>query len=182
MQVVWSAPEDHGEPIDKYELAVGGAPPVELGGTRLQYIVTPLLPASTRNFTLRAHNAIGWGNYSKLAELITESTVPSAPGAPVYKIDYETKSVVLNWTAALPHGYAIHDYEIEGLDSYLPRTSLGASGLSFVFHYTDETRDYHFRVRARSAHPDEYGPWSPYTVSSQARSHRARCDPTRPRS
>ena len=75
-------------------------------------------------------------------------------------VDIFAQTISLNWTAALPHGHPILNYQISGADgtSYLPATELGPSATVFTFPYTDVGIPYAFRVRANNTLG--YGEWS----------------------
>ena len=66
IQVVWAPPDEHGVPIDGYELDVNGDI-VSLGADIRQYVLGGILPATTHSFSLRAHNAYGWSAWSPKA-------------------------------------------------------------------------------------------------------------------
>lgn len=80
--IQWSAPTDNGRPIDEYEIMVigdGELQPIYFNTTNLIEILQPLQSSTNYNISVRAHNAIGWGNYSDIVSQETNYPPPTPP-------------------------------------------------------------------------------------------------------
>ena len=164
IQVVWAPPDEHGVPIDGYELDVNGDI-VSLGADVRQYVLGGILPATTHEFSLRAHNAYGWSAWSPKSEYTTDKTTPATPVPPKTEADIVARTISIEVIPPRPNGEPITRYEIEGKGpDYLNTTDLGLD-TTYVFDYTVE-RIYEFRARAENSLG--WSEWSDFAVVAGA--------------
>ena len=115
IDLAWTAPANHGGvPVDGYRIEVSedaGATwttrEANTGSTATAYAHTPLPGGVTRHYRVSAHNSVGFGPPSNVAN----ATTLAAPGAPVLTATAGDGQVTLNWTAPAPGSHPIGRFE-----------------------------------------------------------------------
>ena len=102
---------------------------------------------------VRAHNAVGWGNWSG-ATAFTTLTVPTAPGTPTFSSILPT-GITVNWTSPTNNGgSAITNYQLQydtNSTFTAPTTVDRGTNLSATLTTLVPGTLYYFRVRAQTA-------------------------------
>ncbi|MCW2655893.1 MAG: hypothetical protein JWR06_86, partial [Jatrophihabitans sp.] len=105
----WSTPPANGAPIDSYQVQwSGGSQSCPASPCR----ITGLVNGSSYGFTVRAHNAVGYGKPSpRLAPPAKPNTLPGAVGHITTSNPQDGRLTVL-WSAAQNQGSAILQYRV----------------------------------------------------------------------
>ncbi len=105
--ISWTAPANNGATIDSYEVFQNST---SIGTTTsLSMTKTGLQNGTEYTYTVKAHNAAGWGNASAGTKA-TPRTVPNVPGAP--SVSPGNGQVAISWAAPAANGAAITNYEV----------------------------------------------------------------------
>ncbi len=163
VKLTWLRPSSNGgAAINKYAVqrAVAGGPWKTISSpTTRSYTAGGLVNGTKYYFRIRAHNAAGWGPYSKVVNTVP-GTVPTAPPPPA--LQSGDGQITVSWLA--PSGYAG-----PAVDKYAVQQSLtGTSGWTTIGSPTTRSytagglvngTKYYFRIRAHNA--AGWGPYSP---------------------
>ncbi len=79
--VNWTAPAANGAPIDNYEIRIGEGTEQSIGNTT-GYTWSGLTNGEAVQFSVRAHNSAGWGDWSGPSPTVTPDIEPGRPAAP----------------------------------------------------------------------------------------------------
>ena len=72
----------------------------------------PLLPSSSYQYRVRAHNKVGWSDFGIISdEFITEYDKPEAPTLCIV-LGVKTRSMMVRWDKPLTNGAVIEAYEL----------------------------------------------------------------------
>ena len=157
--VTWTAPNDGGSAITRYDYRVGAAGSAQDVGnpdiSTTSVIILKLHNGTQYEFYIRAANVAGDGVWSA-ASTETPSTTPGAPiGLASLSADAE---VALSWSAPDDGGNTITSYDYSSDDGVSWKTT-GGTTLSYTVTQTSESTstalvngtEYTFRVRAVNA-------------------------------
>lgn len=147
--VNWSAPQANGAGIDDFAIRIGGAGDGQSVGTATGHTFSGLRNGAPVQFSVRAHNTAGWGEWSPLSEAVTPDIEPERPAAPTAQ--FADGALIVTWSPPPDNGgSAILGYDIQ--------IGGGASGVQPVGAVTQYRWDglqngteYTFQVRARNA-------------------------------
>ena len=140
----WTAPDDGGSDILRYEYQENGGDWTTTGGTGLEFIRSNLTNGTSYAFAVRAVNANGNGAPTASASAVP-ATIPDAPSGMAAAAG--TGSAVLSWTApSFTGGATITGYEYQQDGGSWTGTGSANPGYT-VTGLTDGVR-YVFRVRA----------------------------------
>ncbi len=161
----WTAPDDGGSPILRYEIVAFTPPEIITPSYRNEnvspttsYTVTGLTAATQYIFRIRAVNAIGKGNRGQFSTNGVTTAAAGKPGTPSSLTETVTgpSTVDLSWTAPDDGGSPILRYEIVAFtppeiitpsyrnENVSPTTSYTVTGLTAATQYI-------FRIRAVNA-------------------------------
>ncbi|MCW2815689.1 MAG: hypothetical protein JWN84_3144 [Nocardioides sp.] len=138
--LTWRAPEANGAPIDRYEVRGGGVRR-ECGGTTCE--VTGLVNGRDYRFEVRAHNAVGWSQWSPQSAVATPDARPGRVG-PIRLVKEGDEQLTLRWTPPTTQTSAIKEYVIvwqDGGEDTTTRPEYTATDL-------DNNRPHNFTVYA----------------------------------
>lgn len=126
-RLAWTPPRDNGLPVEYYQVDWDG------GSQRCAAspcVVTGLPNATPTRFTVKAHNAVGFGPSSAPSAAVTADEVPGAPQAPRVT-DPRDRAVTVAWDAAPSGGSAVTGYLVTwpGGRAETSSTSVTAAGL-----------------------------------------------------
>ena len=145
--VNWAAPPANGAPIDAYELAIAGGASQQLG-PQTGFTWNGLTNGQPVSFTVRAHNAAGWGPWSGPSPAVTPDIEPGRPAAP--SVQFADSALVVTWSPPANEGSAIvaYDLQIGGNAGAIQRV-----GNTTTFRWDGLTngQQYTFMVRAVNA-------------------------------
>lgn len=150
-----AAPASNGKPIDKYE--VSGGPSAVTTTAIGQVTIRGLTNGTAYTFTVRAHNADGWSEYSAPSASVTPYGTPQAvTGASISaNSQYAPADLRLSWDA-------LSDPDGTGGGAVTYQWSLNGGGWNST-HNTSATvsnqgvDNYSFRVRAVNDHSNKIG-------------------------
>lgn len=114
-RVTWGAPNNNGAAIDKYQLDFDQGiqperPEVPSGRT---YDVNNLTPNVRYGVQVRAHNSVGWGEWSSTAYFTTNARTPGPPGTPQF-LQVQRDSMRVSWSAPDDNGgLALNGYRLQ---------------------------------------------------------------------
>ncbi len=106
----WSAPPSNGAPIDDYELRVDGGESRSTG-TATAYTWSGLTNGTPVSFSVRAHNAAGWGPWSGSSPVVTPDIAPGRPASP--SVQFADGALVVSWSPPANEGSAITNYDVQ---------------------------------------------------------------------
>ncbi|WP_139977692.1 fibronectin type III domain-containing protein [Nocardioides litoris] len=136
----WRAPPANGAPIDRFQVR-GGGEVRECGSTRCE--VGGLVNGRDYRFEVRAHNAVGWSEWSPPSAVATPDARPDRVGTVVLAERGDT-FLKLSWAPPANQTSAIKQYVVswqDGGSAVTRRPEVTASGL-------DNNRAYTFTVYA----------------------------------
>ena len=107
--LTWRAPEANGAPVDRYELKGTGGARRECGGTTCE--VTGLTNGKDYTFQVRAHNAVGWSEWSPTSARVRPDAKPGRVG-PIQLVKEGDSTLQLSWTAPTTQTSDIRRYQI----------------------------------------------------------------------
>ena len=139
----WRAPEPNGAPIDRYELRGSHGAGRECGGTSCE--VTGLTNGDDYTFQVRAHNAVGWSDWSPASAVATPDKKPGRVG-PIRLLKAGDRSLRIAWTEPTTQTSDIRRYQISwpGGSTTSTRPEATITGL-------DNNRTYAFTIAAENA-------------------------------
>ena len=146
--LTWSAPDDGGSPITRYEYSTNdGSTWQTTGGTATSYTVTNLSNGTAYEFRVRAVNAVGAASQSNRA-----TATPAGPPERVTGLQASegNAQVTLSWTAPSAQGSAITRYDYSSNDGS-SWSSTGSTSTSHTVTGLNNEQEYTFRVRAVNA-------------------------------
>ena len=189
--VEWDFPPWDGVSTDYYMLHIfdgssngnssdGGALTGERNVTTksTRYTLLNLAPEHTYSFAVRAHNRLGWGEYSGFLSLTTANgTVPSRCAAPrlgkaIAGVS-DVVSIFVNWRAPTSIYYSLLGFELTVLNSTMGVVLVEEFGIRTTYLYRcgatprsacRPSSTYYFSVRARNT--KGYGDSSPFVALS----------------
>jgi large repetitive protein len=106
----WSAPPSNGAPIDDYELRIDGGESRSVG-TATAYTWNGLTNGTPVAFSVRAHNAAGWGPWSGSSPAVTPDIAPGRPAAP--SVQFADGALLVSWSPPANEGSAITNYDVQ---------------------------------------------------------------------
>jgi hypothetical protein len=136
----WREPAQNGSPIDRYEVRSGGISQA-CGGTTCE--VGGLENGRDYRFQVRAHNAVGWSEWSSQSAVATPDARPDRVG-PITLVEEGDGFVRIRWAPPANQTSRIKQYVVSwqnGGSTTTRRPELTASGL-------DNNRPYSFTVYA----------------------------------
>jgi hypothetical protein len=134
----WRAPAANGAPIDYYELRSNTGATVRCPSTSCD--VSGLTNGKSYTFTVRAHNAIGWSDFSARSRGATPDAVPGAVG-PIRLVKTFDGELTIAWSPPTTKTSPVREYRI----SFDGRTGI-ARGTEFNATGLDNKRTYRFTV------------------------------------
>ncbi|MET0144393.1 MAG: Ig-like domain-containing protein [Ilumatobacteraceae bacterium] len=143
----WAAPPANGAPIDAYEVAIGGGASQQIGN-QTGFTWTGLPNGQAVSFTVRAHNAAGWGPWSGASPAVTPDIEPGRPAAP--SVQFADGALLVTWSAPANEGSPItaYDLQIGGNAGAIQRVG---NTTSFRWEGLTNGQEYTFMVRAVNA-------------------------------
>lgn len=152
----WRAPAANGSPIDHYEVRANTGKVTRCGSTVCD--VTGLTNGEWYTFSTRAHNAVGWSEWSPPSARARPDAKPGAVG-PIQMTSRGDGTVSLAWTPPTTQTSAIEFYYVTwpGGSAKPTKPSLIVTGL-------DNNNPYEFKVQAKNAL--DYGPLQSATYQS----------------
>jgi hypothetical protein len=108
--ITWQAASPNGAPIDDYEIRVNGGGGQSIGNTT-SYTWDGLTNGEAVQFSVRAHNAAGWGEWSEPSAPVTPDIEPGRPSAPT--VTFDDGALIVNWTPPYNEGSAIQSYNLQ---------------------------------------------------------------------
>lgn len=139
----WRAPEANGAPIDRYELRGNGGITKQCGGTSCE--VTGLTNGKPYSFQVRAHNAVGWSDWSPQSRPATPDVKPGLVG-PIELLDEGDGKLTFRWTPPTTQTSEIVRYHVSypgGSNKTTSRPQITVGGL-------DNNITYAFTVAAEN--------------------------------
>lgn len=157
--VSFARPDDHGSPIDSFE--VKGVPGGAATCVGSPCTVDSLINGEEYTFQVRAHNGVGWSEWSPSSEPYTPDELPGTPPAPT--ADWDDHSAIVTWGAIPNDGSDIIDVSVSvsPADAAPIVFSGGEGGGSVTFPTLDNGTPYTFSIVARNKKGD-----SPRSASS----------------
>lgn len=110
----WAAPANNNSPIDAYQVDVNGSiRDYPAGAVGVNQQIGNLSNGTAYQFMVRAHNAIGWGEWSPLSAAATPYGTPSAPeNVRAQPNGYAPTSVDVTWGAPSNTGGGAVRYDV----------------------------------------------------------------------
>src|SRR5829696_2329942 len=106
--VTWSPAEGNGAGVDGYEIQGGGQTLATAGSTTATF--AGLANGVPVQFTVRAHNAAGWSEWSAPSPPVTPDVVPGRPASPT--VQFGNAQLVVTWSPPANEGSAITTYNL----------------------------------------------------------------------
>ncbi|GHG46749.1 ATPase AAA [Flavimobilis marinus] len=159
--LAWDAPAANGEPIDYYEVVRSpGGDVTRCASTTCT--IDDLQNDVEYSFTVRAHNAVGFGESSAPSPTYRPDAVPERPSAPTLK--FGDREIDATWPVPPSPGSPVSEYTVE----ISPAPSAGAASVTtssprHTFRGLTNGTAYTVRVRAHNRAPDP-SEWSPMSV------------------
>ncbi len=161
----WTAPDDNGESITRYELQrKAGGSYADVSTTILasatSYSDTGLTPGTEYTYRLRAVNSVGDGAWSNEPEETTDNAAPAAVDDLAAAADATNGAteIDLTWTAPAPHGATISGYRLErkvvGGDYEVASSTIAAGATSYSDTGLTPATAYTYRIRATNSEGD----------------------------
>ncbi len=140
----WRGPDANGAPIDRYEVrSVRGGVTQQCGGTTCE--VRGLTNGTAYSFQVRAHNRVGWSEWSTGSAQATPDRKPGLVG-PIRLVREGDRVLAIAWTRPTTQTSAIRRYLVSwpGGSKSSTRPSITITGL-------DNNKIYNFSVAAENA-------------------------------
>lgn len=157
--VNWSAPPANGAGIDNYEVRIGEGPGRAVGNVT-GFTFDGLTNGEAVQFSVRAENSAGWGDWSAPSPAVVPDVEPGRPAAP--SVQFADRALLVSWAPPANEGSAILNYDI--------RIGGGRSQVQRIGNVSDFRWDglengveYTFDVRAVNAKGE--GDWSTQSAS-----------------
>lgn len=135
----WQAPDANGAPIDYYEVRAVGGSTQRCASTTCQ--VSGLANGQTYRFQVRAHNAVGFSEWSGNSRTVTPDARPGLVGS-IQEIRNADKTLVIGWRE--PQGVATVDYYVVAYDGIRRQTT----SPQLIVTRLDNNKSYRFKVYA----------------------------------
>ena len=166
--VTWSPAEGNGAGVDAYEVQ-GGGQTISTGGSTTATFggLTNGVPVQ---FTVRAHNAAGWSEWSAPSPAVTPDVVPGRPAAPA--VQFGNGQLTVTWSPPANEGSAINNYNLE-IGGNAGEVRAVGNRTTYVWDGLQNGAEYTFRVQAVNQKGE--GEWS---ASSAAEHPLTTPDPT----
>ena len=135
VQLSWPTPANNGAPIDSYQVTYPGG---QQTCPASPCTITGLTNGNVYNFTVRAHNLVGWGQPSPASASARPNKIPDAVTGLTVS-DPQDGTLLLKWNAAVDIGTPVLHYDVSwtgGGEATADDTSLTATGLSNDTVYT----------------------------------------------
>lgn len=139
----WRRPEANGAPIDYYEVRSAGGGVQRCASTSCD--ITGLTNGRAHSFEVRAHNAVGWSDWSQRSAQATPDAKPGVVG-PVRLVRVDDGTVTLRWTAPTTKTSRIRRYFVTWPGGEARTTTTTA-----VLRGLDNNNRYVFAVQAENA-------------------------------
>ncbi|MEJ7832344.1 MAG: Ig-like domain-containing protein [Nocardioides sp.] len=126
----WRAPEANGAPIDRYELRGSGGVSKQCGGTSCE--VTGLTNGQPYSFQVRAHNAVGWSDWSPQSRAATPDIKPGQVG-PIELLNEADGKLTFRWSPPTTETSEIIRYHVSypgGSNKTTSRPQITVGGLN----------------------------------------------------
>ena len=139
VSLTWSEPDSNGAPIDYYEVRASGGPTRRCATTACE--VDGLTNGRGYTFQVRAHNSVGFSDWSGSSREVTPDAKPGLVG-PIRNTRIADRTLVIAWSA--PASDATVDYYVvayAGTSRKVSRTEATITGL-------DNNTKYQFKVYA----------------------------------
>lgn len=162
--VSWVAPVQNGAPIDQYQVRYGSEETAAFAGTTRTF---ELDYDKDYTFSVRAHNAAGWSEYSPVSRTVRLDVAPEAPAAPT--LAFGDRSLDVSWREPRSEGSPVRGYRVElsgGPTGTVP-VVVDVAGTSRRFDGLVNGAEYRVRVLALNSAAAE-GPWSDYSRETPA--------------
>ncbi|MEP6478786.1 MAG: Ig-like domain-containing protein [Rhodoglobus sp.] len=134
--VQWETPDTNGEPIDQYDIKMGGVTKT-VPGSQAQYVWAGLTNGQPYQFTVSAHNIMGMGDASPQSDIARPYGAPSAPTSVTATPSTDgSGNVSMSWSGADGNGRDISSFTwtvSPGGASGTVNVSGGVTGASATF-------------------------------------------------
>ncbi|WP_109508452.1 Ig-like domain-containing protein [Nocardioides speluncae] len=139
----WRAPAANGAPIDSYELKASDGTTRKCGSTSCDF--TGLTNGKPYSFQVRAHNAVGWSDWSGASAKATPDTRPGIVG-PIEQVRVGDRTVTFRWTKPTTEASAVKHYWV----SWAGSTAKKVRGTQYTATGLDNNKKYTFSVQAEN--------------------------------
>lgn len=139
----WRAPAANGSPIDSYELKASDGTTRKCGSTSCDF--GGLTNGKPYSFQVRAHNAVGWSEWSGASAKATPDTRPGIVG-PIEQVRVGDRTITFRWTAPTTEASAVKHYWV----SWAGSTARKVRGTSYTASTLDNNKKYTFSVQAEN--------------------------------
>lgn len=131
----WRAPEPNGAPVDRYEVRSQNGVTRQCGSTTCE--IGGLTNGTDYSFQVRAHNRIGWSEWSPRSATATPDAKPGLVG-PIRKVREGDRVLVLAWTAPTTQTSDIRRYWVSwpGGSKSSTKPNITVTGLDNNVKYT----------------------------------------------
>ncbi len=138
----WRAPDANGAPIDRYEARASDGTTRSCGGTSCE--VTGLTNGKDYTFRVRAHNSVGWSDWSTSSARATPDAKPGLVG-PIQLVRVGDRTLTIRWTPPTTQTSDIRRYHVSWPGGSKPtaRPTITITGL-------DNNKKYVFSVQAEN--------------------------------
>ncbi len=143
VRLSWRAPANNGSPIDRYEVKASNGATRTCPTTSCRF--SGLDNGTAYTFTVRAHNAVGWSDYSGRSKPAEPEGVPGVVG-PIAASKLGDGQLTITWAAPTLNGKHIDKYRVvwQGHRDYVTSRSYIAAPL-------DNNKKYRFTVYAHNS-------------------------------
>jgi len=143
----WSAPFNGGSEILYYTIDCSDnrINDISANGSSTSKVID-LSNGNPYSFRIKAINAIGESYYSEFSNIVTPSTIPSAPT--ILTVIPGDSLATISWTVPYNGGSSILYYTIDCSDNNIPDISANGSASSKIITDLSNGKPYHFRIRA----------------------------------
>lgn len=154
VQLAWRAPAANGAPIDRYELRASNGDVRRCGSTSCDF--PGLTNGKPYTFTVRAHNAVGWSEWSARSAKATPDAPPGRVG-PIEMVSRGDRTITLRWTKPTTKTSAIERYFVtwQGGSAVVTTPRVTATGLdnNVAYTFTVEAQNARFTGEPRTSAP-----------------------------